>query len=61
MNGLHIYGYPYKIKIYESIFSSNCQNGISLYMNEDNISNKKIEAFNKSNNNNANIIILINV
>ena len=61
MNRLHIYWYPYKIKIYESIFSSNCQNGISLYMNEDNISNKKIEAFNKSNNNNANIIILINV
>ena len=57
-NGLHIYGYPYQINIHESIFSSNCQNGIALYMNEDSNSNKKLEEFNKSNNSSgANIIL----
>ena len=58
-NGLHIYGYPYQIFISESIFSSNCQNGIALYSKEDININKKLDEFIKSkiNINMANIIL----
>ena len=49
-NGLHIYGYPYQINIFERTFSSNCKNGIVLDISEETRSNKKIEEFNKSNN-----------
>ena len=61
-NGLHIYGYPYQINILESIFSSNCQNGILLDLKEEINPNKKIEEFNNSNNinvalNTANVIL----
>ena len=61
-NGLHIYGYPYQINILESIFSSNCQNGILLDLKDEINSNKIIEEFNKSNNINntlstANVIL----
>ena len=29
-NGLYIYGYPYQINIQESVFTSNCKNGINI-------------------------------
>ena len=61
-NGLHIYGYPYQINVLESIFSSNCQNGILLDLKEEINPNKKIEEFKNSNNinialNTANVIL----
>ena len=54
-NGLHIYQYPYKIDIIESVFTSNYKNGISIDLIEEPNITKILSDFKSNVNNSCNM------